>query len=263
MLHGAPRPAGRHDHGAAGQDGGVHDVVSYGDHEDQVVDVVVPDGDRTGVAVLIHGGYWRAQFTRALMEPLVVDLLARGWVVANVEYRRVGSGGGWPQTVEDARAAVTAVTRLWDSRGWAGPVVSIGHSVGGQLALLSAEAVDAVVALAPVTDLARTRAEGLGDGAVAEFIAESPERHPESYAEGSPIAQLPLGRPVLVVHGDADTRVPLAHSTAFVDQAHRAGDRVALTVLEGVDHLQLIDPDQQHWAGVVDFLASVEPGSRP
>lgn len=235
-------------------------MLSYGDHDDQVVEVAVPEGGSTGVAVLIHGGYWRARFTRELMEPLAADLLGRGWVVANVEYRRVGAGGGWPQTVDDARAALAAVAESRDAQGWTGPVVGVGHSVGGQLALLSAQAVDAVVALAPVTDLARTRAEGLGEDAVAQFIAEPPEDDPQPYAEGSPIEQLPLGRPVLVVHGDADTRVPLAHSTAFVERARAAGDQVTLAVLEGVEHLALIDPSQPHWPAVTDFM--LRPGPR-
>lgn len=233
---------------------------SYGKHPDQVVEISVPDGKLRGVAVLIHGGYWRARFTRELMEPLAAGLLAAGWVVANVEYRRVGAGGGWPHTVDDARAAVTDVIRMRDEHGWSGPVVSVGHSVGGQLALLSAQAVDAVVALAPVTDLVRTRAEGLGDGAVAEFIAEPPEQRPEPYAAGSPIEQLPVGRSVLVVHGDVDTRVPLAHSTSYVERAQGAGDQVTLTVLHGVDHLALIDPAQPHWDAVLNFMAHSAAG---
>lgn len=233
----------------------VPELLPYGDHPDQVVELTAPPGPVTGVAVLVHGGYWRERFTRDLMQPLGDDLVGRGWVVANVEYRRVGTGGGWPQTLDDARAGVALVSRLREERGWTGPAVSVGHSVGGQLALLTADRVDAVVALAPVTDLARTRAEGLGEDAVREFVPEPPEERPEPYAEGSPILQLPVGRPLLVVQGDADTRVPVGHSADYVQRALEVGDQVEARVLSGVDHLTLIDPAQPHWAEVTDWMA--------
>nr|WP_281496895.1 prolyl oligopeptidase family serine peptidase [Ornithinimicrobium sp. F0845] len=229
--------------------------MEYGDHPDQVVDLTEPVGPAAGVAFLVHGGYWRARFTRDLMEPLAADLAGRGWVVANVEYRRVGTGGGWPQTPQDVAAGLALVARLRVERGWPGRLVSVGHSVGGQLALLAAQPVDAVVALAPVTDLARTRAERLGEDAVQEFIPEPPEERPEPYTAGSPIARLPVGRPVLVVHGDADTRVPPAHSADYVARARAAGDSVTELLLPGVDHLTLIDPAQPHWADVVRWMA--------
>lgn len=230
-------------------------TLPYGDLPDQVVDLTEPAGPVRGVAVLVHGGYWRARFTRELMEPLAADLARRGWVVANVEYRRVGTGGGWPQTLDDVRAALDRLARLRRERGWPGRLVSVGHSVGGQLVLLAAGPVDAVVALAPVTDLVRTRAERLGEDAVRELLPEPPEERPEPYAEGSPIARLPVGRPLLVVQGDADTRVPPEHTADYVTRARAAGDLVDELLLPGVDHLALIDPGQPHWPAVVDWMA--------
>ena len=140
--------------------------------------------------------------------------------------------------------------------------MAVGHSVGGQLALLTADLVDAVVALAPVTDLVRTRADGLGDDAVRELIPQTPQEAPELYAGGSPSARLPLGRPVLVVHGSVDTRVPLAHSVDFVARARAAGDRVELRVLAGVDHLELIDPGREWWPGIRAWMRA-GVGGRP
>ena len=238
-------------------------LLPYGEHRDQVIELSVPGGTPIGVAVLVHGGYWRAAFTRELMEPLASDLLARGWVVANVEYRRVGDGGGVPATLDDVAAAMVALSGARTEHAWPGPVISIGHSVGGQLALLTAGVpaygLDAVVALAPVTDLIRTRAEGLGEGAAAEFIPQSPLERPEAYAVGSPLSNLPVGRPVLVVHGDADTRVPLAHSTDYVEAARLAGDKVELTVLPGVDHVELIDPERPHWPAIMEWMSHSSP----
>lgn len=233
-------------------------LQAYGDHRDQVIEWSLPQRRPRGVSVLVHGGYWRARFTRELMVPLATDLAAQGWVVANVEYRRGGEGGGLPATMEDVAAAMAAVARTRAEQAWPGPLVSIGHSVGGQLALLTAGSpayeVDAVVALAPVTDLIRTRAEGLGDGAVAELIPLTPQESLELYAVGSPLSNLPVGRPVLVVHGDVDSRVPLAHSRDYVQAARRSGDEVGLWVLPGVDHLALIDPDRPHWGPITEWM---------
>ena len=58
------------------------------------------------------------------------DLVARGWTVWNIEYRRLGDGGGWPATFDDVRAAIEALPVAAERR-----VVAIGHSAGGHLAV--------------------------------------------------------------------------------------------------------------------------------
>ncbi len=238
-------------------------VLRYGVHPDQVLELHEPDpGVRddgpAGVAVLVHGGYWRAGFTRELMAPMAADLVRRGWAVVNVEYRRVGAGGSWPAILDDASAAVDLALTTARGRGWPGPVVTVGHSVGGQLALLTADrGVDGVVALAPATDLPRTRREHLGEDAVEELVAASPGEEDALLRDGSPLGQLPVGVPVLVVHGDADVRVPLEHSETYVEAASAAGDEVELRTLEGVDHLGLIGADAPWWDDVVAWMAAV------
>ena len=231
------------------------DLVRYGAHADQVLELSAPAGPQRGVAVLVHGGYWRPAFTRELMAPMAADLLARGWAVVDLEYRRGRASGGLRATLDDARDGIAAAVSEVRARGWSGPVVGVGHSVGGQLVLLHPAGLDAVVALAPVTDLARTRAERLGDDAVRELVDEGPEEDPDLYAAASPVEHVPVGCPVLVVHGRGDDRVPLAHSQDFVARARAAGDQVELRVLDGVDHRSLIDPGQPWWPGVVAWMA--------
>ncbi|HWC24590.1 MAG TPA: prolyl oligopeptidase family serine peptidase [Flexivirga sp.] len=223
----------------------------YGRHPDQHARCFDPPtvGSK-GVAVLIHGGYWRPQFGADLMNPLANSLIDRGWAVANVEYRRVGGGGGWPTTIDDARAALERVATSSWRRRHDGPLVAIGHSVGGQLALLGGTVADHIVALAPVTDCVRTDREGLGEDAAFSFFGMHADRAPAEYAAASPIRQLPVGVPTLLVHGTEDTRVPLDHTRTYADAARRAGDRVELRVLPGVDHFQLIDPRSEAWTTV-------------
>src|SRR4051812_49594109 len=82
----------------------------YGDHVDQFADLLLPretDGPLP-VAVLLHAGFWREQYSLDLAEDLARDLARRGWAAWNVEYRRAGgaSGGGHPP----APAGVAAPT---------------------------------------------------------------------------------------------------------------------------------------------------------
>ena len=114
-------------------------VHAYGPGPAQVGELWVPDGAGPHpVAVLLHGGFWRASYDHTLMEPLAADLVGQGWAAWNVEYRRVGmTGGGWPGTFDDVAAAVDLLARLGrEAPGLdLGRVVPIGHSAGGHLAL--------------------------------------------------------------------------------------------------------------------------------
>ncbi|MQS16754.1 alpha/beta fold hydrolase [Streptomyces kaniharaensis] len=234
------------------------EVVRYGDAPSQFTQMWEPEGGRParGLAVSVHGGWWRDRHDLHLMDALAADLAGRGWCVANVEYRRTGhDGGGWPQTLADVLAAVAAVRgarpHLADL-----PSVAVGHSAGGQLALLAAEAgaVGSAVALAPITDLARCAAEGLGEGATPLFIGSPYEDDPAAYRDASPLNRLPLHRPYLVVHGDRDQRVPVTHSRAYIEAATAADDRVAYAEHPGADHFDVIDPAHASWAHAIAWL---------
>ena len=60
----------------------------------------------------------------------------------NIEYRRVGSGGGWPTTFTDVAAAIDllpeAVQKAAAGRLDLDRVVFLGHSAGGHLATWAA-----------------------------------------------------------------------------------------------------------------------------
>lgn len=160
-------------------------TVAYGPHPDQIVDVYEPragDGGRAAargpLVVLLHGGFWRAAYDRRHLSPLAAELAGQGLPVALAEYRRVGAGGGVPQTFEDVTAAIGAAHAAL-AKGAADPgVVVAGHSAGGHLALLAAARpgtpVTRVLAVAPVADLARAHELGLSDGAVAELLGDAP-----------------------------------------------------------------------------------------
>ncbi|MCK4177789.1 alpha/beta hydrolase [Aciditerrimonas ferrireducens] len=254
--------------------------LAYGPSRSQVGDLWLPDepgvqraaGERRppAVVVLFHGGYWRMPYGRRLMVPLARGLVRHGLAVWNVEYRRVGlggGGGGWPATVDDAARAVDALAARAEVDGER--VVLVGHSAGGQLALwvagrhrlpsgaagarsagqVPAVGIRGVVALAPVTDL-----RGTASGPVRSFLGPDPTG---SRAEAaSPRGLLPLGVPQMVVHGAVDEVVPVAASRAYVAAAREAGDDARLVEVPGVGHRGVILPRGPAWEALVGAACS-------
>lgn len=205
-------------------------------------------GDRDGpvVAVVIHGGFWRARVAADSIAPLAQACAAADphpWVW-NIEYPRVGMpGGGWPGTALAVGEALGAAVRAAGDR----PVAVLGHSAGGHLALWAAREhpVAAVISLAGVADLRAASKLRLGNGAVAEFVGGPPDD--AFYAAASPIERLPLGSPALLIHGDSDDNVPIEQSRAFAAAAAAAGDACELRELEGADHFDVIDTEGPAW----------------
>ncbi len=245
--------------GVAGSSSDGPQVLRYGSAPRQHIELTKPT-DGTGpvpVVVLLHGGFWMSAYDLGLMRPLVPSLVAKGWAVANVEYRSVGDhGGGWPGTLDDAAAAIDALAGTEEVGLDVTRVVVLGHSAGGQLAVwlagrhrLPSGAPGAdpkvrpigVVAEAGVLDLVAAADQGLGGGAVTALLDGSPSTVPDRYAIASPVARVPIGVPVVLVHGPDDGVVPLDQSTHYRDVATRAGEDVTLTEVPG-DHFALIDP---------------------
>lgn len=259
-------------------DGRVPQTHRYGAGPEHEADLLMPGGGGTGsgsasraelgggargphpVAVLVHGGFWRARFTRTTMSALALDLADRGWASWNIEYRRVGTGGGPSEMLDDVRAALQALPRLQAPLDLA-RVLVIGHSAGGQLGLCLATdpAIAGVISLAGVCDLVAAARERIGDSAALELMGAAPEERPEAYAIADPLQQLPTGSRVLLVHGDADDRVPVQQSRTYLSAAIAAGDRCELLQLPGVGHFDLIDPRTQSWEAICARLDSLLP----
>jgi acetyl esterase/lipase len=138
-------------------------------------------------------------------------------------------GGGWPTTFDDVAAAVDALAGpVQEAAGGRLPldrVVAVGHSAGGHLvAWLAARPglppgapgghpqvrLRGAVSQAGVLDLVDAFEQRLGRDAVLELLGGPPAAVPDRYALASPIARVPIGVPVIGVHGTADDRVPCA-----------------------------------------------------
>ena len=110
----------------------------YGPHRSQRAELLLPQGAGPHrVMVVIHGGGWRDRATMSQTGALAEDLTRRGWATWNIEYRRVGEGGGWPATFEDVAGAIDRLAGL-DAPLDLDAVSVLGHSAGGHLALWAA-----------------------------------------------------------------------------------------------------------------------------
>jgi acetyl esterase/lipase len=251
----------------------------YGDEspysESQYGELYLPPASaqrRPGTVVVIHGGFWKARYGAEWGAPLAADLALRGWAAWNLEYRRVGNGGGWPATLADVAAGIDALAEL-DGLDTS-RVVAIGHSAGGQLATWAAGRpvlpqgavgagprvrVTGVIAQAGVLDLARGADDDLGDGAVARLLGGLPDELPERYRLASPREQLPLPVPVRCLHARDDDTVPFAQSAAYVTAARAAGADAALVEVPG-GHFGVIDPTAPAWRAALDLLPDLLGG---
>lgn len=211
------------------------EVVRYGPHDDNVGDL--RRGER-GLVVLLHGGVWRHQFERDTTESLAVDLHSRGFSSWNLEYRRIGKGGGWPACGHDVLTALDFTPQL-DIEG---PVIVLGHSVGSYLGLWAAARsrtpVDLFVGLASVLDLE------LGVSDRGELENES-----RTFLEAGAPPRVSPGVPTILVHPINDSVVSFRHSYGLAN-----GNGFPLLETEG-GHYDLLDPSKAHWEWVVERLS--------
>jgi acetyl esterase/lipase len=229
------------------------ETIRYGDDPSQLVELTLPDGTPRGVVVVIHGGFWKSAYDLSLGRPLATDLVAKGWAALNMEYRRVGNGGGVPETLDDVRAAIAT---LDDQQLDLTRVITLGHSAGGHLAAWAGGAVDVVthvISQAGVLDLVAADQEGLGGGAAPAFLG-----HPAGPDDAAvdPQQQLPLDVPVWCVHGTDDTIVPISQSQGYVAAATAAGAQAELVEVAG-DHFVVIDPETDAWARTLEVLDGI------
>lgn len=237
--------------------------IAYADqHADQYGVLGLPKGTPLGLMVLVHGGYWLEQYGASLMDPMATDLRRRGYATWNLEYRRIGDGGGYPATFTDVAAGIdhSAALGLGDL-----PVTTIGHSAGGHLAVWAASRTSATpggspavvasrtLSLSGVLDLRTAAAQGLGGGAAEQLMGGTPTSKAAEYALADPVELAPAKGTVVAVHAASDEVVPRSQSTDYIAADRATGGTVSLVLVPG-GHFDLIDPASTAWAQIVTHL---------
>ena len=221
-------------------------VWHYGSGPDRLADLYLPDTPVRATVLLVHGGYWRPEYDRMHLRPMAAALADAGYATALVEYPRVP--GDPDAAVVELRAAAVGV----EAEVGHGPPLLVGHSAGGQLALVLAAdpslPIAGCLAVAPVADLVEAERLDLDDGAVRAFLGAAADARPDL----DPVRLPPAVRPVALLHGAADTLVPPDLSTRY----HRATG-AALVLLDGIAHFEPIDPTSRAWPAVLSELGAL------
>ena len=217
MRHRTPDPA---------DETGVRDGLAYA--------LWLPRGRPSGGVVILHG----ASSCKENHFDYARGARAAGFAAVAFDQRGHGDSPG----ALDARAIEDVATMaglLGD-----GPVALRGSSMGGYLALVAAERVDAraVVAICPASGEGLLR--GLRDGRL-DFAADGPSlealiaEHDVAYATAA------LRSDLLFLHAEADEVVPVEHSRALHDAA-TAARRRRIIVMPGGHHRSVQhDPELQ------------------
>jgi acetyl esterase/lipase len=216
------------------------------------------------VLLFVPGGAWLHGGRQLQGYSLLSHLAAQGWVCVSIGYR-VAPRHRWPRHVNDVKAAVAwaraNVDRFGGDRGF---VAIAGCSAGGHLAALTGltgddpafrvelpadadTSVDAVVGVYgryDWEDRSTPERARFMDFLEHVVVKKRYDRHPELFRAASPIARVRADAPpFLVVHGSADSVIPVAQARAFVD-------RLRATSASCVGYLEL--PGAHHGFDLID-----------
>ncbi len=100
--------------------------IPYGTNSRERLDLFLPEGTAQGLAVFVHGGYWRS-FSRSDWSHLAEGPLGRGWAVAVPGYTLCPAIRISGITRQVGAAIATAARQM------GGPIRLAGHSAGGHL----------------------------------------------------------------------------------------------------------------------------------
>lgn len=253
------------------------------DNTQNWLDLFMPKGDdhpdgSIPLVVLIHGGAWKSQIGADVFVEFSRRLAERNLAVLNVEYRRVGSGGGYPQTFADVASALDFIPEV----GRANPAIDlddavvVGHSAGGQLAMwagtrhqLEDNEVGAkpkyrptsVVSLAGPLDM-RTAVE-MGDHNIVQALGGTPDEVPDRYTSVDPIQNIDPKTPIIAMAGDADHIVPAVVSQNYVTAVKRAGGTGTFVMLPGANHVSIVDPSRPEFMRVLETVSKAAQRAHP
>ncbi|MBV8083894.1 MAG: alpha/beta hydrolase [Chloroflexi bacterium] len=250
-----------------------------------------PKGTTAWAAVVdVHGGAWTVG-DRTQHVTMDSALASMGVLVASIDFRQPPPvpEHSYPTSLIDVNYGIRWLKKHMVELGVApGARVGLhGGSSGGHVVILAGmrphdprysvlplegnAEVDFVVTDAPVTDPCTRYRNWLRDGDTKQIETFRLYWTTDQEAEDGSL-NLILKRhepvslpPLLITQGTADTRVPLAMTSEFVDLYRQAGGECEFHTFEGLDHGFLLrDPDLPQAKQQVQFVqAFVQQHARP
>lgn len=179
---------------------------------------------------------------------VIVGIRRQGWSVLAVDYRGYGTSSGRPSEQGVYRDADAALAEFWSRRHVVGArTVYWGRSLGATVAAYAAS---------------KRRPDRL--------VLESPLYSARSLVADNPLMRLlsvfmsyrfattqwlrAYTGPTLIVHGDADTVIPIRHGRRVYEEVR---GQKQLVIIPGADHNDLHDVQPvQYWAALRRFMGA-------
>lgn len=238
--------------------------VQYGSDPAQVLDVWRPrelTDSPAPVLIYVPGGAWVHGSRMLQGYALLSHLAEQGWVCLSIDYR-VAPHNRWPRHIIDVKTAIAWARANVDKFGGDRNFVAVaGSSAGGHLAALAGltgstagdreyadrlpagadTSVDAVVGLYgryDWQDRSTPERAAFVDFLERVVVGRSLRRHRDLYRKASPIARVHSeAPPFLVVHGSADTVIPVEQARSFTDRLRAVShSKVGYLELPGAGH---------------------------
>jgi acetyl esterase/lipase len=246
-------------------------TITYGEDPLQRVEVWRATAPANTALVFIHGGCWLNTYDLNHAKGFYHALAEKGITTYAVEYRRTGDeGGGWPGSLHDVSAGITASLDDVARNNSKQTVVLAGHSAGGHLALLAAQSLGAVspgtmspgaiksghvnntnvqiqsvLGLAAITDVAKyAMGTNSCQSATTAFMGGEPSTAESAYIAATPDSSK-SDIPFHLLHGSSDSIVPVHHASLT---------GAASTIVPSGGHFDWLHPESTSFHALLEVI---------
>ena len=252
-------------------------IVQYGEDELQFAELRLPKCEGPfPVIIIVHGGCWYSPYADLKNTSAIADALRdEGYATYNVEYRRFDNkGGGWPNTILDVGKAADYLKVIAPKFNLdLNKVISYGHSAGGHLAFwlgtrnqrivgddlylenpLSIKGILGVGSINDLVEFEKIDTSTCGEVVVVKLMGGKVDAQPKRYQEASPIMNLPLGIPQILITGESDKIVPSYLGEAYTKAAKTSGDKVQHIIVSNAAHHEYNAPSKPPYKHIVQSV---------
>jgi acetyl esterase/lipase len=259
--------------------------IRYGTNSEQFGDLYLPEQRDdlvrlSPLMILIHGGYWKDNhnLNSYATSALIPVLIALGWAVWNIEYRRMDSLGEnikapWPIVFSDVACAVDSVRKFADEYALDTQNVAVlGHSAGGCLALWaanrrqipatsplfnanplvisSAMSISGVLSLTHPEDLCQPEQ-------IIRLMGGSKMDWPERYQACDPSQLHDPSVRTIIIHGEKDETVRVNQALHYIENTPKT---TQLEIWPETDHFSMFQPgcagSNQQWKSLHECMST-------